>query len=443
MRKTRMFTLPKNTKPTGEVLALLICKHKKDVERYDTLEKYLDADEPVTMRDRQPKSMLVINNFANYIVQMNAGFLVGTPAEYQFTKRVDASVLTKAYDDQVISDLDSDLAEDSAAFGRAYENIYIDEDGSINSSLMSVRSTIVVYDNTVRHKKMFAFSYVHRCDKNGKEAKDAYDITVWDDKNISEAKLAGVVLSGLKSEPHKLNDVPVIEYANNRRYRGDFERVISGIDAYNILQSNRVNDREKLLDAILAFYNVTMTPEEKEMMLEARVVTLPEDSKAEYILKNINESDAETLRQSIAEDIHKFSLTPDLTDKEFAGNASGVALEFKLIAFILNLRNKERSFEQALMERFKIYNGFFVTKSQMKAIPVSEVDVLFKRTMPRNDFETSRMIANLEGMVDKATLISQLSFIQDGEEIAKLADAEGAVEAGSYGTGGAAERTAE
>ena len=43
-----------------------------------------------------------------------------------------------------------------------------------------------------------------------------------------------------KDEPHAFGKVPIIEYKNNPEFLGDFEPVISLIDAYNLLQSDRV-----------------------------------------------------------------------------------------------------------------------------------------------------------------------------------------------------------
>ena len=57
-------------------------------------------------------------------------------------------------------------------------------------------------------------------------------------------------------------------------------------------------------------------------------------------------------------------------------------------------------------------------------VPTEEVDVIFKRNLPSNDYEISQMIMNLLDVVDKETLISQLSFIKDAKEIAELKESE-------------------
>jgi SPP1 family phage portal protein len=117
-------------------------------------------------------------------------------------------------------------------------------------------------------------------------------------------------------------------------------------------------------------------------------------------------------------------MVPNMSDQNFVGNSSGVAIRYKLLAFEQNIKNKERYMEKGLMERFKLYNRFLVTKSKMAEVPIEEVDAVFKRNLPSNDFEISQMINNLADYVDAETLISQLSFIKDASEIVKLKAAE-------------------
>ena len=51
---------------------------------------------------------------------------------------------------------------------------------------------------------------------------------------------------------HYLEEIPVVEYQNNKLAAGDFEMQIPLIDAYNALMSDRVTDKEQFIDAILA-----------------------------------------------------------------------------------------------------------------------------------------------------------------------------------------------
>ena len=69
------------------------------------------------------------------------------------------------------------------------------------------------------------------------------------------------------------------------------------------------------------------------------------------------------------------------------------------------------------MERIELYNNYLVAISKMSEVPVEEVDAVFTRNLPSNDYEVSQMINNLADFVDSETLISQLSFIKDASEI--------------------------
>ena len=69
------------------------------------------------------------------------------------------------------------------------------------------------------------------------------------------------------------------------------------------------------------------------------------------------------------------------------------------------------------MERFDLYNNYLSAISKMQDVPLEEVDAIFTRNLPSNDYEISQMIDNLADFVDKETLISQLSFIKDASEI--------------------------
>ena len=158
-----------------------------------------------------------------------------------------------------------------------------------------------------------------------------------------------------------------------------------------------------------------------ELKEHRMISNIPMDGKIEYLIKTLNESDTDILRKNIENDIHKISMTPNLADENFANNSSGVAISYKLLAFDQNIKNKERYFERGLMERFRLYNNFLNTKSSMPIVPTEEVDAIFKRNLPRNDYETSQMILNLQGIVDKELLVSQLSFVRDSKETVELA----------------------
>ncbi len=75
---------------------------------------------------------------------------------------------------------------------------------------------------------------------------------------------------------------------------------------------------------------------------------------AKFINKEYDVSGTEAYKKRVADDIHKFSHTPDLTDSNFASNVSGVAMKYKLLGTVELAAIKRRMFEKSLYQRYSI-----------------------------------------------------------------------------------------
>lgn len=415
-----MYTLPKDIQITNKVLNDVIRYNEQFIKRFKRLEDYYIGKQDITSRtkDDRLKNNKVMINHAKYITDTNVGYLLGNPVDYQVdTKKYDIEPILDAYKKQTINDLDMEIAKDVSIFGLQYEYVYTNQDAEPKSCEIDNRNAIIVYDDTVEHNKLFGLIY--REIKQGDKFSH-YEIIYCDNKKIVNYESSDKTLKKIgKESSHAFGDVPMIQYKNNTEFLGDFEPVISLIDAYNLLQSDRVNDKEQLVDAILCMYGMDFDSEQADQLRDSRMLSnLPTDGRVEYLVKTLQEGDVDILRQNLEADIHKISMVPNMSDNNFVGNSSGVAIRYKLLAFEQNIKNKERYMEKGLMERFKLYNNYLVTKSKMtKSVPIEEVDAVFKRNLPSNDFEISQMINNLADFVDSETLISQLSFIKDASDI--------------------------
>ena len=413
-----MYTLSKNTKITNQVLNDVISYNERYKERYKMLERYYLGNHDILNRTKEDrlKNNKVVVNHAKYITDTNTGYLLGNPVDYQATGDYNIEAILDAYKKQTINDLDSEIAKDVSIFGGQYEYVYANENAEPKSCEIDNKNAIIVYDDTVEHNKLFGLIY--RPIFKGEEFK-YWEIIYCDKSVIRTYKSFSKSLNQVGvDQPHKFGDVPMIQYKNNPELLGDFEPVITLIDAYNLLQSDRVNDKEQLVDAILCMYGMDFDDEQAEMLKESRMLAnIPVDGRVEYLVKTLQEGDVDVLRQNIENDIHKISMVPNMSDENFVGNSSGVAIRYKLLAFEQNIKNKERYMEKGLMERFKLYNNYLVAISKMSEVPVEEVDAVFTRNLPSNDYEISQMINNLSDFVDTETLISQLSFIKDASEV--------------------------
>lgn len=189
------------------------------------------------------------------------------------------------------------------------------------------------------------------------------------------------------------------------------------IDAYNTLMSDRLNDKDQFIDAVLALYGAILGDSEKEVresmerLRQEKLLELPIDAKAEYLTRQMDESGVEILRKAIKDDIYTFSHVPNLTDESFAGQTSGVALEYKLLGLEMLTKTKERHYRQGLRKRIQLYCNFLGL--QQIAVDAGSVVPAFTRALPRNLQELAGIVSILQNRVSEKTLLNLLPFVED------------------------------
>lgn len=401
------------------VLTGLLKEHEKEVARYKKLEDYYNGNQDILIRKREDVNNRLVINHAEYITDFATAYFMGNPIKYTFpdeeTKDSDDRLI-KALKIANIDQVDTELSRDISKFGVGYELIYQDRNGNTRSVNSSPLNTFVVVDDSVEENKLLGVQYYPSYDDNGKEKYKAVNVYTNTGK-VFRYKLKNTILEYDSEESHAFKDVPIIEYWNKSNVKGDYESVIPIIDAYNKLQSDRINDKEQFVDALLAIYGMLTGDDSDEKLETARelkrvgIIELGKDNKAEFITKTFQEADVEILKQSLVNDIHKISKVPNLTDENFAGNSSGVAMKYKLLGLEQLAQTKEGYYRIGVKERLRLYKD--ILNIQNIDIDVDEVEISFTRSLPVNEIEISQLITNLENKVSNQTLISQLPFVED------------------------------
>jgi len=118
------------------------------------------------------------------------------------------------------------------------------------------------------------------------------------------------------------------------------------------------------------------------------------------------------LKTRLQNDIHKFSSIPDMSDDNFAGNTSGVAIKYKLIGLEQIRSRKEREFKKSLQRRIELISGILKMKS-IDAIDFRDVEITFTANIPANTQEQAQIVKDLQGVVSQKKLSSLLPFVED------------------------------
>ena len=425
----RKIILDKDIQITKELIQDLIDNHATEKARIIKMKNYYNGlNEGIKNRqynDNNKPSNRLYGAYPSYITDNFVGYILGQPISYKSDNEnlLEALNLSFLYNDEV--DNNTTLAQEQSICGYAYELLYIDEDSNVRFKCVDTEDTIVVYDNTLEAKELFAIRYVINEYEEGNKGL-VYVYTK--DNTLTYTLEDNKVGSLIEEEQNYFIDVPVITYENNRQRIGDFEKVLSLIDAYDFANSDTANDFEYFTNALLVISGVTMDEKDEEgrplNFKENRVINFVDnDGKAEYLIKNINDTALENYKNRLNLDIHKFSNVIDISDKNFGNNLSGIAMKYKLLGMENIASIKESKFRKGLMKRIELLTHF-LNLSINSDYTYTEITPVFTRNIPSNDVETVNMIKQLYGMISDKTLLSQLPFIEDVQAELALIEAQ-------------------
>ena len=403
-----------------ELVLKLIREHEKQIPRFKKLKKYYLGEHDILSKQRKKNkpNYKPVCNHAKDIADTSTGYFMGNTISYSNSEDTDIDELLIAFDNAEVDESDHDNALDMAIYGVAYEYVYARENENIlDIKSLEVENTFIVYDDSIEQQPLFGVYYFKR--KENKADTETYQAVIMTKQFVYsivlEGKEKGVISE--KPIPHNMGDIPIIEYKNNKYSIGDFEQQIGLIDSYNSLTANRINDKEQFIDSILVLYGARLGDDEEESikamesLAENKLLELHPEARAEYLSKTLNENEVETLRNAVKQDIYTFSHIPNLTDENFAGNSSGVAMEFKLLGLEMITKIKQRYYVKGLKKRIKLFANY-LGLTQI-AIDANSIVPHFSRSLPKNLLEISQIVSNLDGKVSQETLLSQIPFVED------------------------------
>lgn len=421
--------------PSQELLNYCIQEHKKTLDRLETLSNTYDGEQEILNRtkenDNAPNNKIVVNH-AKYVVDMNVGFMVGNPIAYASSNEEDISPITDEYDRMDIVSHDTEMEKDLSVFGIGYEIIYLRRtDSGVELSIKCIdpRGVFLVTDDTIDKNPLFAVHYQPVYTLQG--GLSHYIVKYYGEDRIITYHMIEEDGQGsfelVQALPHYFGRVPIIEYRNNEERQGDFEQAMSLINAYNILQSDRLNDKEAFIDAILFIQGFILNEGDGAKLLEEGILQAPgnkQDTMASYLTKELNETGVTLLRDSILDDIHKITYVPNMNDENFAGNVSGEAMKYKLFGLLQLMAVKSRYMTKGLRQRLEIVANYLSKTG--KEVDTAGIKISLKPNLPINTSDIIDQIVKAyeAGVLPLKTLLSWLPDVDDVDEVLKQLDVE-------------------
>lgn len=423
-------------------LTKLVRKFKAEqVPRFGKCQAYYEVRTDIgkrAMTDGKPNNKLA-HGFCRYITNMATSYFAGKPVRYIVDNTKYSEALEEVFKNNYIDSLNFNVSKEASKKGIGFLLIFINEEGKIRVKKLDAGEVIPVYSPSLDEFLEAAVRVWAEHDIDGKLEAEYAD--VYDEEYIHHFRRGSgedAYSEHMPPDRHLLNDIPVIVVWNNEDRMGDFEPVMTLNDAYDNAQSDTANDMDYFTDAYLCVTGASdimvdaLSNEDGEEddtnakavrnLRKNRILFLDEHGQAQWLVKQVNDAANENYKDRLYKDIFFLSQVPALSDENFAGNLSGVAIKYKLIGLEELAIMKESCFRSAQTKMVSIITGYLNLRMNKEWDP-DTVGQKYDRNFTENLAEMIENATKLEGVVSRETQLGMLpaDIVKDtGEELEKI-----------------------
>lgn len=430
IQPAEIFRMKRDEELTLDLLNKFIAEHARQIrlreailkDAYETKYDILDITKYPKKDYWKPDNRLAVN-FAKRLTDTFVGFFAGIPAQISAdNETINKYVqLVNTYND--IDDHDAELAKLTDEYGRAYEMLYVDEDGAIGITHVSPIDAFMVYDDSVLERKR-AFVRIYVDDKGNTEG------SVSTEDWVRHFALSPTLRWTDDEKIHGFDGVPAVEYRQNEERIGLYEPVMSLINAYNKALSEKGNDVDYFADAYLKILGAMLDENTVKNIRENRIINFKGTNADKLIVEFMEKPNGDETQEHFLDRLERliFEITgvPNISDENF-GTSSGIAIKYKMTPMSNLGLTKARKFKAGFNERYRLI--FSNPINSMGADDWLDIDYVFIQNFPANLLEESQIAQNLTGVISKETQMKVLSIVDDPkEEVKKLAEEGGTVQ---------------
>lgn len=430
-------------------------RHLMNRQEIIYLFKYFRGNQPILYRTKEVRpeinNKLVINN-AYSIVRNSTGYFLGEPIQYTAKEDEDSENVLKLntfMDSENKAQEDMKLAQDASICGTAYRLVAVDDaeeedEAPFEIPTLEPWNTFVIYSSKAGHKPLLGVTYSSLLDDNGNVSGTLY--TVYDRKFRYQYSVKGGLTTEIKAADmvgnplaHFLGAMPIIEYPNNEFEIGDFEVVMTILDAISQLHSDRMNSIQQVVNSVLVFVGCHLKSKEEnqatgagntsdyEKLQQYGAMELPATGSTskpdvKYVSASVDQNEAETLAQTLIDYAYAISGIPDRKERPSGGGDTGDAVYLRdgFQSLELVARTKERNFKKSERQTLRIVCRILKVFNKIDLKPM-QVDVKFIRNRTNNLLNKSQAASNLQstGLFHPEDIISLIGVTDDPKQMAE------------------------
>ena len=408
-----MFYINKNAELTTALLSKMINRFRLNVEpKLHRYKNYYDGLQNILKKsyaDQSKPCNKTVINYCKNIVDSYCGYLA-TPGYISYSSQNDIEDIMNILRYNDYQSEDADFLLNALIYGTAAELMYNDNQGQTRFKLIDPTTCFAVYDDSLAGDLLY---FIRMYKVNEWDDSDLYNVDVYSDYDIKHYTMSGengyLLFKG--EEPHYFSQCPANIF-NLPDEKSIFDCVIGLQDAANELLSGEIDDYSAFCDAYLVLTGCDLDSEDVATMKENRVLVLPEGAIAQWLTKNANDAQVNSILDRIHASIYRIAACPDFSSETFVGGvSSGIAIRYRLTGMEQRAAKIAAEMKKALQRRVEIICGIASLKLGEEVF--RDINIDFKRNIPEDLTATINMINSLKGSVSDATLLSQLPFIAD------------------------------
>lgn len=398
----------------NERMSKLYKRYKADVDGPTIFNRaiieYEDFESGGNVRRLDDKVNNQLNNaFDADIVDTKIGYMFGHPISYTLDgedealkKEIETFTLRNNVEDN-----DSEYGKMAAICGQSARLAYVDTEG--NERIKNINPWEVAFIDEDIHEPKYSLRYYSQGEATFAE--------FYDDNLIYFFKQeSGKNFIELEPKLHMFEYNPLFGVANNMELKGDAEKVLALIDAYDRTLSDASNEIEQYRLAYLILKGLGADEETLANLKKTGVFELMEkDDDVKYLTKDINDQMIENHLDRLEDNILRFAKSVNFADEKFGGNVSGVAMKYKVMALENKCITMERKFVSSLRYQFKVLFSAWSMRKGINKEDYLKVWFGFKRNVPVNILEEATASVAMKGIVSERTRLSLLPFVDDVE----------------------------
>ncbi|AXF32509.1 phage portal protein [Bacillus subtilis] len=354
------------------------------------------------------------NSFDSEIIDTKTGYMFGHPITYETEDEALKKMVSTFNTRNNIEDSDSELGKTASICGYGARLLYVDEEGNERLRNVDPWEAIILAPDDIT-EPTFGLRYYQVFEWSGETKVTSYRADFYDATYIYSFKSSDKELYQLiERKPHMFDGCPLFGVPNNKELKGDTEKVISLIDAYDRTLSDASNEIEQFRLAYLIVKGASLDEEDMENLKKSGVFEVfDENGDVKFLTKEINDTMIENHLNRLEENILRFAKTVNFSDGSFGGTITGVAMRYKLMALEHKAITMERKMTAAFRYQYKILCSAWDKKILADKDGYLKLWFQFKRNLPVNILEEAQASAQLKGQVSEETRLALLSFVDD------------------------------